>query len=432
MSSVAPKLPEVGSVLGGRYEIIRLLGDAREFQDANHGKTILCEARHVEFAARRLVKILAVPTGSYGNAIQELRSEAHVLQQLATTSASFMPAIDLGLEFRVGPYLVFAWHGDLLSAKLEALRSSGFDRAVQIAYQIGNALQDAHSARVTCSPMTSADILVDEDFRVKVLAFNTVASDPNPPADVRALGELLDSMLKPPNSSSQHRPDPSSAVPIALRTLLKAMLSEPPARRPQLHSVMRQLVSICPDASLALSSEAGRATMNHAASRPRWPWMLAALLTGSAIGALLLGIWYAMGSKLPNGQHVGPAAVAPVTQAQTTGLNAPLANSKVEVQALSTTPPAVSGSPAVPSVITAVTSLPVVGTSPSVTKPQQPAAQRRKSKGNEGDVEESEDTFEPSQPPSKPTVPKKSKSPIENPYGGDTSSVPDAKPTRKF
>ena len=299
--------PAVGSLIDGRYDLLRELGRG--------GFGVVYEA--FDRALRRVVALKAIRPGP--SPIAEARREA--LQREAEAVAPLSHPNVVTLHERGtgehGPFLVMEMlHGDTLQERL-ARGALPADEAVAVAVEVARALAHAHDQGVLHRDLKPSNVFIAEDGSVKVLDFGLAnifgsggmrgGGTPGYMApeqwrhetedtrtDVFGLGVLLFEMLtgRLPYRVSRDRStalDPGPPPPLelpgappALKALMSRALAKDPARRPR---DGRAMLDALVEVQRAL---AGGEARDAGASRPRrWRWPIAAAAAAVAVAVLV-------------------------------------------------------------------------------------------------------------------------------------------------
>jgi serine/threonine protein kinase len=162
-----PKLGAlVGAVLGGAYEVIRLLGEG--------GMGAVYEATHLRLNKRVAVKVMARELASNSEALARFRREAEVTSRLG--HPHLVNVMDFGATESGEPYLVMEYlDGEDLDHRIRNLGRLPLETAVEITRQVASALAAAHDEGIVHRDLKPANIYLvkvkgEADF-VKVLDF---------------------------------------------------------------------------------------------------------------------------------------------------------------------------------------------------------------------------------------------------------------------
>ena len=156
----------VGSVLGGAYQITRLLGEG--------GMGWVYEARHLRLNKRVAVKLMARELAANPEALARFHREAQVTSQLG--HPHLVTVIDFGATDAGEPYLVMEYlDGEDLDHRLRREGKLPLATAVAITKQVASALDAAHAEGVVHRDLKPGNVFLvkmrDEADFVKVLDF---------------------------------------------------------------------------------------------------------------------------------------------------------------------------------------------------------------------------------------------------------------------
>ena len=160
---------EIGTVIGGIYEVTRLIGRG--------GTSVVWAARHRRLSEKEVaIKVLLLHSDSSAEAAARLRHEAQVLSRL--NHPNIVQILDFDELASGTPYMILELlHGESLRERLQRSRLQ-FDSALDIATQIGSALSAAHQLGVVHRDLKPSNIFLCATpaqhaacNRVKVLDF---------------------------------------------------------------------------------------------------------------------------------------------------------------------------------------------------------------------------------------------------------------------
>lgn len=129
----------VGTVLGGKYRLVRKLGEG--------GMGIVYEAEHMDLGKRLAVKLLQPTYASNRDILKRFQQEARAACRIG--HPGIVDVSDIGMTPDREPYMVMELlHGESLAAALERHGSLPLDRAADILGQVLSALSAAHGAGI--------------------------------------------------------------------------------------------------------------------------------------------------------------------------------------------------------------------------------------------------------------------------------------------
>ena len=155
-----------GAVLGGAYEVIRLLGEG--------GMGAVYESTHLRLNKRVAIKVMARDLASNEEALARFRREAEVTSRLG--HPHLVNVMDFGATDSGEPYLVMEYlDGEDLDHRIRNLGRLPLETAVEITRQVASALAAAHDEGIVHRDLKPANIYLvkvkgEADF-VKVLDF---------------------------------------------------------------------------------------------------------------------------------------------------------------------------------------------------------------------------------------------------------------------
>jgi eukaryotic-like serine/threonine-protein kinase len=156
----------VGSVLGGVYQVTRLIGEG--------GMGWVYEARQLRLNKRVAVKLMARELASNQEALARFHREAEVTSHLG--HPHLVNVMDFGTTEAGEPYLVMEYlDGEDLDHRLRRVGHLPLEAAVAITTQVASALAAAHAEGIVHRDLKPANVFLvkvrDEADFVKVLDF---------------------------------------------------------------------------------------------------------------------------------------------------------------------------------------------------------------------------------------------------------------------
>ena len=160
---------EIGSVLGGTYEVVRMLGRG--------GMGAVWEAKHLRLPGKRVaVKVLHGERATDENVYARFRREAEIASRLG--NPNIIEALDFNTLPDGTPYIVLEFlEGETLGARIRR-GPIPTDEALGITRQIGSALAAAHRAGIVHRDLKPENIFLtptdaggEVGVRVKILDF---------------------------------------------------------------------------------------------------------------------------------------------------------------------------------------------------------------------------------------------------------------------
>jgi len=233
----------VGSSIGGRYQVVRKLGEA------DTGPVYLAEQTKVRRSV--VLKILREDTARDQALLERFRREARVTARLDpryVTMVHDLDQTDDGRLFVVTEYV----EGRTLRQMLDAEGALPVPRALALGIQVAEGLRGAHGAAVLHGNLTPGAITVLADDGVKLGNFGLETAPASERDDLEALGAVLYEMLtgaspsaaaaRAGTSGPPRLRDRRPFAPDSLDGLVMRMLETDPDRRPpDLEEVIREL-----------------------------------------------------------------------------------------------------------------------------------------------------------------------------------------------
>ena len=144
-------MSELGTLVAGKYKLLRLLGDG--------GMGTVYEASHTLLGTRVAVKLLHSEMLQRHGLVERFLQEAQVAAQIRSPHVVHM--IDVGQESGQAPYLVMELlEGEPLSRVLEREQRVAEPRAVEYTVQILTALEAAHALGVTHRDLKPENVFI--------------------------------------------------------------------------------------------------------------------------------------------------------------------------------------------------------------------------------------------------------------------------------
>ncbi len=192
---------DAGQLLGGRYRLIRRVGEG--------AMGVVFEAEHVHIHRKVAVKLLQRRLAENGEAVERMRREAQAMSSLG--HPNIVDCSDFGRSDDGQVYLVMEWlEGENLEDRLDG-GGVDLETALEIAVQACAGLAEAHTQGVVHRDLKPANLFLTRDrvgaLRVKILDFGiaklgadqaqltstgVVIGTPNYMAPEQALGEKVD------------------------------------------------------------------------------------------------------------------------------------------------------------------------------------------------------------------------------------------------
>jgi eukaryotic-like serine/threonine-protein kinase len=165
-ASSAPKDPLIGSVVSGRYRIVRRIGEG--------GMGIVYEAEHVVIEKRVGLKVLREDFTSRSDVVERFRQEAKSASRIG--HENIIDISDFGITDAGAHYFVMELlHGHDLAVELEQKGPLTPERAVRIVGTCARALGAAHAKGIVHRDMKPENIFLcardDGDDFVKIVDF---------------------------------------------------------------------------------------------------------------------------------------------------------------------------------------------------------------------------------------------------------------------
>ncbi len=301
-------LPQIGHTLGGKYQIVRLLGEG--------GMAFVYEAAHQRLQQRVAIKVLTPEFARDPELVSRFEREARAVARLRTKHVARVMDVDTTPEGV--PYIVMEFlEGRDLDAELGARTRLPLGEAIDYVLQACAGMLEAHGMGIVHRDLKPANLfLADErdasERVVKVLDFGIskvvgestrltgagavmgtvmymspeqVRAQPNVDtrADIWALGVILYELIagRPPWEGHSHQiaaaivgqrpPDIRTfiAVPDAVAAALTTMLQRDPAQRfPSVREVLATLAPFAPPGSIG-AGVAEQVALGQSGSRAR-------------------------------------------------------------------------------------------------------------------------------------------------------------------
>jgi serine/threonine-protein kinase len=158
-------LPEPGDLVGGKYLIVRVIGEG--------GMAIVFEARHPRLHQRLAIKVLRPDVQEFDEVMARFEREARATSRLR--SAHTARVVDVDALPNGLPYIVMEFlDGQDLDAALRASGPMPVEVAVDVVLQVAEAMQEAHGLGIVHRDLKPANIFVckaDPRPVVKVLDY---------------------------------------------------------------------------------------------------------------------------------------------------------------------------------------------------------------------------------------------------------------------
>jgi serine/threonine protein kinase len=158
--------PRIGSIAGGKYKIVRLIGQG--------AMGSVYEAQHVAIGKRVALKFVLVDAGGETSTLARFHREARAIS--AIDSAHIVQVFDTGETQEGEPFLVMELlHGESLGAKLAREGKLGVPEALRYAVQALRGLRKAHAAGIVHRDLKPDNLLLvkgdDDETHVKIVDF---------------------------------------------------------------------------------------------------------------------------------------------------------------------------------------------------------------------------------------------------------------------
>jgi len=154
-------LAEIGSVLGGRYRLIELLGQG--------GMATIYRATDSQLGRDVAVKILRPEYGRDPDFVARFRAEAQAVASLS--NPNIVPVHDFGMD-PAGPYIVMSYvDGEDLATLLRRTGPVQPRQAARIAAESARALAAAHARGIIHRDVKPGNIMLAQDGRVEMTDF---------------------------------------------------------------------------------------------------------------------------------------------------------------------------------------------------------------------------------------------------------------------
>jgi serine/threonine-protein kinase len=154
-------LAEIGSVLGGRYRLVELLGQG--------GMATIFRATDSQLGRDVAVKILRAEYGRDPDFVARFRMEAQAVASLS--SPNIVAVHDFGMD-PAGPFIVMDYvDGEDLATLLRRTGPLSGARTARIAAEVARGLAAAHARGIVHRDIKPANILLAQDGRVQVTDF---------------------------------------------------------------------------------------------------------------------------------------------------------------------------------------------------------------------------------------------------------------------
>ena len=154
-------MAEIGSVLGGRYRLVELLGQG--------GMATVYRGHDSQLGRDVAVKVLRPEYGRDPDFLARFHAEAQAVASL--NDPNIVSVFDFGEE-EAGPYIVMEYvDGEDLATLLRRNGSLPPRQAARIARDVGRALAAAHDRGIVHRDIKPGNVLIANDGRVKVTDF---------------------------------------------------------------------------------------------------------------------------------------------------------------------------------------------------------------------------------------------------------------------
>jgi serine/threonine protein kinase len=161
VSSAERKLPEPGELIGGKYRIIRRIGEG--------GMGVVYEAMHTRLQQRVAIKMLLPEMLDYPFVVPRFEREARAAGKLRSDNTARVLDVDVsdGMPFMVMEFLEGADLGQIL----ETDGALAIPDAVDCVMQGCNAMAEAHAQGIVHRDLKPSNLFVIAGMKVKLLDF---------------------------------------------------------------------------------------------------------------------------------------------------------------------------------------------------------------------------------------------------------------------
>ncbi len=174
------RLPEAGDSIGGKYTIVRRIGEG--------GMAVVFEAVHVRLGQRLAIKVLRPEVHDLELVLARFEREARATAMLRSIHTARV--IDVDTLANGLPYMVLEFlDGKDLDAELQAVGRFPIDEAVDVVLQVADAMAEAHEQGIVHRDLKPANLFVCRagNRRVmKILDFG-ISRDENDSARITAV-----------------------------------------------------------------------------------------------------------------------------------------------------------------------------------------------------------------------------------------------------
>ncbi len=147
-------LPDIGQTLGGKYEIVRLLGEG--------GMAVVFEANHQRLHQRVAIKLLAPELARDAELVTRFEREARAVARLNTKHVVRVTDVDVSSDGL--PYMVMEFlDGRDLDAELQARRQLPVDESVDIIVQACSGMLEAHAIGIIHRDLKPANLFLAKE-----------------------------------------------------------------------------------------------------------------------------------------------------------------------------------------------------------------------------------------------------------------------------
>jgi serine/threonine protein kinase len=145
------RLPEPGDLVAGKYLVVRVIGQG--------GMAVVFEATHPRLQQRLAIKVLRPDVHDLADVMARFEREARATSRLR--SAHTARVIDVDALPNGLPYIVMEFlDGEDLDAMLQASGPMSVERAVDVALQVAEAMDEAHGLGIVHRDLKPANIFV--------------------------------------------------------------------------------------------------------------------------------------------------------------------------------------------------------------------------------------------------------------------------------